>query len=216
MSLATATKKRQCSDEDIRVKKVSKRFEETISMDGCSFEPVIFMNVANSITVNYDCNGISCTCGKSNIKSPDEFNTNIVSIKKADYQTTDPCLIALTPSTSASKPICFQSEQTDKMYEININTACGMYCNCSAVFDKQPRTHCKHVTSFIRHLTSTFVDRIESHGCCSHMEDIIYKFTNQYVMSLMKLKSFSQTSSKSKTSPDIFKSLTDLISKISL
>ena len=204
------SKKRQCelSKPPLHRQKISKRFEKTISMKGCSYHSIL--SFMKGFSVKYDINGFSCGCGKCQVKSVREIHQNRISIMNGNEQQTDP-----NTFTCLTSPIEFKSEKTDKIYKIDVNSACGMNCNCGAIFGQQRRSHCKHITSFIKHLISSFFDRMKTHGCCSHMEDIIYKFLNQYVRSLMTLKSFSQTSSKSKTLSDMDE-LMKHISSISL
>ena len=178
----------ECSKESHNHQKISKRFENAISIDGCSFNNISFINFMKGFSVKYDVNGFSCSCGKCEVKSVREIHKNLISITNGNEQQTDPhTFICLT------SPVEFKSEKTDKIYKIDINSFCEMNCNCGAIYGQQRRSHCKHITSFINHLISSFFNRLETHGCCSHMEDIIYKFLNQYVRSLMTLKSFSKS-----------------------
>ena len=181
-------RRRECSKVSHNHQKISKRFENAISIEGCSFHHISFLNFMKGFSVKYDINGFSCNCGKCEVKSVREIHRNLISIANGNEQQTDPHTF-----TCLTSPIEFKSEKTDKIYKIDVNSACGMNCNCGAIFGQQRRSHCKHITSFINHLISSFFDRMKSHGCCSHMEDIIYKFLNQYVSSLMALKSFSKS-----------------------
>ena len=179
-------RRRECSKPPLHRQKISKRFENAISIEPCSYHSIL--SFMKGFSVKYDINGFSCSCGKCQVKSVREIHQNLTSIMNGTEQQTDPHTF-----TCLTSPIEFKSEKTDKIYKIDVNSACGMNCNCGAIFGQQRRSHCKHITSFIKHLISSFFDRMKTHGCCSHMEDIIYKFLNQYVRSLMTLKSFSKS-----------------------